>query len=382
MADRRSPALIVGGGPAGSSAAILLARAAVPHLLIERSRAPEDALCGGFLSWRTLDALALLGVDAADLGPARVSHVRLFAGDRMIEARLPGPARGVSRRHLDALLIARATAAGAAIERGVAATRIERAADGVGYDVQLRCGAAITADTLFLANGKHEVRGAARTAPRTDDPTLGLRVRLGPTDALRRLIGSRVELFLFDRGYAGLVIQEDGSANLCMALHRSRLTEAGSPARLLARLGAELPRLGDRLAFGIGAPVDAVANVPYGWRTGKTAPGLFRLGDQAGVIPSLAGEGMGIAVASGIRAAGAYRLGGGAAAQPFQAAFGAALAGPMRVAGAIRVAAERPALAGALLPIAGRIPAIIDLLARVTRIDYYPLDRPVAAQES
>src|SRR5437868_7422217 len=97
QAVRRTPALIVGGGPAGASAAILLARAGLPHLLVERTRETGDALCGGFLSWRTLDSLRSLGIEPEALGPARVTRVRLFAGGKMAEAALPRPAHAVSR---------------------------------------------------------------------------------------------------------------------------------------------------------------------------------------------------------------------------------------------------------------------------------------------
>ena len=60
---RRTPALIVGGGLAGAATAIGLARAGLPHLLVERSRETGDAICGGFLSWRTLETLGGLGID-------------------------------------------------------------------------------------------------------------------------------------------------------------------------------------------------------------------------------------------------------------------------------------------------------------------------------
>ena len=359
---RRTPALILGGGPAGASAAIGLARAGKPHLLIERSRETGDALCGGFLSWRTLESLAGLGVAPDALGPARVTTVRLFAGDRVAEAALPRPAHGVSRRHLDTLLLGRAAALGARIERGVTVKEVTSRA------ARLADGATIEADTLFLASGKTDIRGLARPeSARGADPTLGLRVRLDPARAVDALVGGAIELHLFDRGYAGLVMQEDGTANLCMAVHRSRLSDAGDPERLLTALGIELPRLGERLAWRSGA-IDAVANVPYGWRAKTGEAGLFRLGDQAGVIPSLAGEGMGIAIASGIRAADAYIRGGPDGTATFQTRLARDLARPIGLAGLIRDLAERPAMARALLPIARRAPILIDLLARATRI--------------
>ncbi|MGY4394939.1 flavin-dependent dehydrogenase [Sphingomonas sp. UYAg733] len=363
---RRAPALIVGGGPAGASAAIVLARAGMPHLLIERSRDTGDALCGGFLSWRTLDSLASLGIDPQALGPARVTRVRLLAGDKVVEALLPRPAHAVSRHHLDTLLLARAEAAGASIERGITVKTIESRA------ARLADGTEIATDALFLASGKHDIRGLARPeSARGKDPTLGLRVRLGPSPALDRMIGDAIELHLFDRGYAGIVLQEDGTANLCMAVHRSRLTEAGDPEKLLEALGRELPRLGERLAWRVpGGPIDAVANVPYGWRAKLGQAGLFRLGDQAGVIPSLAGEGMGIAIASGIRAAGAYVAGGAPAATAFQQRLARDLSRPIGLAGLIRDGAESPRIAHAVLPIARAAPFLIEIVARLTRIGH------------
>ena len=65
---RPTPALIAGGGPAGSVAALLLAQGGDRPLVLERSREPQDALCGGFLSWLTLESLANVGIDPATLG--------------------------------------------------------------------------------------------------------------------------------------------------------------------------------------------------------------------------------------------------------------------------------------------------------------------------
>ncbi len=356
---RLQGALIVGGGPAGAAAAITLARAGAPHLLVERNRETGDALCGGFLSWRTLETLRGLGIDADTLNSADITRVRLFAGDRMAEARLPRPAKAVSRRRLDSLMLDRAASAGARIERGVAV----RAIDGIAARVD---GDEIAADALFLASGKHDVRGIARPVDE-DDPTLGLRVRLTASPTLSRLVNDAVELHLFDRGYAGIALQEDGSANVCLAVRRSRLREAGTPYDLLRDL-AEGP-LGERLAaLDTTTQIDAVANVPYGWRLRDGIDGLFRLGDQAGVIPSLAGEGMGIAIASGISAANAYLA--GETAPVWQRRFSQAIARPIRIADIVRHAVERPVLARAAIPIAHLAPRLIQIIARATRIGH------------
>lgn len=361
---RRTPALIVGGGPAGAALALLLARAEQPHLLVERTRDTGDALCGGFLSWRALAMLERLGIDAAALNPMPVTRVRLIGRTRMAEASLPFAGVGVSRRRLDTLLLAAARRAGAAVERGVGMRAFE------GDEARSDDGGVIAADALFLASGKRDVRGLARPAvARGADPTIGLRVRLSGARSLDRAVGDTVELHLFDRGYGGLVRQEDGSFNLCLAVRRSRLAEAGSPDALLAAIGAEAPCFGDRLAWRDDcSPCDAVANVPYGWRAAPGERGLFRLGDQAGVIPSIAGEGMAIALASGFAAAAAYAAGGADGSAAYQRRFAKGLRRPIGIAGLAWHAAERPALADRLLRVAAVRPSMLSALARTVRV--------------
>ncbi|MBA3895621.1 MAG: FAD-dependent monooxygenase [Sphingomonadaceae bacterium] len=353
---RREAALIAGGGPAGSAAAIALARGGARPLIVERQRETGDALCGGFLSWHTLEALGRIGI--AVEGHA-IDRVRLFAGSHAAEARLPARAIGVSRRRLDTAMLGVAESLGARVERGVTVREIE------GMTLRTDDGD-FEGEALFLATGKHDVRGCAR--PRSDgDATLGLRVKLGPHPALAALIGSAIELHLFDRGYAGLLMQEGGRANLCLAVRKSRLLDAGGkPETLLAEIARGTP-LGERLAFMDAAPaIDAIASVPYGWRATTTAPGVFRLGDQAAVIPSLAGEGIGIAIASGIAAAQACLHGTGA--PEYQQAFAARTRRPIAAARLIWALGERPFAASAATRVASALPSLARLLARMTRI--------------
>lgn len=354
--------LIVGGGPAGAAAAIILARAGVAARVIERTRETGDALCGGFLSWRTLESLAALGVEGDALNRDRITCVRLFANGRVHEARLPRPAVSVSRHKLDSVLLHHASGAGAGVERGVTARLIAKNAVHTGDGTTLESAA------LLLASGKHDVRGAARpAAARGADPTLGLRMRVRGGNSLQKLVRGAVELHLFDRGYAGIALQEDGSANVCMAVHRSRLDDAGSPEALFALLADEAPALGERLAAGTAGAIDAVANVPYGWRATRGAEGLYRLGDQAAVIPSLAGEGMGIAIASGMSAAQAYLRDGAAGSVAWQKGFARRARAPLAIAGAVRAIAERPGIAAPLLPFV-TASGLMQVIARMTRI--------------
>jgi flavin-dependent dehydrogenase len=106
---------ILGGGPAGSSAALsaLLEGAAVE--IAERSPPPRHKVCGEFLSPEIAPALDHLRVFDSFLGeePFRVRRVLLAFGSRTVSSTLAEPAFGLSRRTFDRLLWERALAAGA-----------------------------------------------------------------------------------------------------------------------------------------------------------------------------------------------------------------------------------------------------------------------------
>lgn len=363
---RRTPALIVGGGPAGAAAAILLARGGAKPVLIERSREPHDVVCGGFLGGDAIRMLARIGFDPATLGAPPIRRARLVAGRRAAETGLPFAAAGLSRRALDAALLDRAAAEGAMIERGLAVRRLDPDA----RRLQLSDEGTIDADALFLASGKYELRGAPRPARAEADPALGLRVRLAPSPALARDLAAVIELHLFRHGYAGLLVQEDGGVNLCLSIAQSRLRAAdGQPDQLIAMLAHEAPLLADRFgaASGTGA-WSTVARVPYGWRAETGEHGIFRLGDQAAVIASLAGDGIAIALDSAACAADLFLRHGADAALAFQPAFARRARRPVALAGLLRLMGETPGLAGPLIGLFGHVPGLVRRAAAMTRI--------------
>src|SRR3546814_4273006 len=97
------------------------------------------------------------------------------------------------------------------------------------------------APAFFLAAGKHGFRGFPREPAEWQraDPAMGLRLRLPSHPSLDRLVGDAVELHPFERGYAGLLRQEDGRGNLCLAVRKSWRDEAGGDpiAFLRAQIG-------------------------------------------------------------------------------------------------------------------------------------------------
>lgn len=358
---RRTAALIVGGGPAGCAAAIGLARAGIVPELIERTAGPHDVVCGGFLGWDALAALRGLGIEPGEFGARPIARLRLASGTRMREATLPYAAAGMSRRALDEAMLAAAVAAGANVSRG----RVVRSADPAARSVRIDDGSELFADALLLATGKHELRGAPRPAETSNAP-VGIRAALPASQTLTKALDGVIELHPFDGGYGGLLIQEDGSVNLSISLARWRLKATGGVEAAVARLAEELPLLGERLAGTQGLAWSAVAGVPYGWRARSTLPGIYRIGDQGAVIASLAGDGIAIALASGIDAAAA--IAAGTSADDYQRAFARRAARPLKVAEALRWAAERRMPRAAMICLLGWMPGLASVAARLTRI--------------
>ncbi|HWI86332.1 MAG TPA: FAD-dependent monooxygenase [Sphingomonas sp.] len=354
---RRTSPLIVGGGPAGSAAAITLAQNGVRAELVERTTQPHDPVCGGFLGWDAIRTLERVGIDPWAIGARAISHVRIIAGKAQAEAPLPHRAAGLSRRTLDIALLGEAARLGVSVRRGVTVRRIDETG------VRFADGASCNPESLFLATGKYELRGAQRGAG--GRARVGLRTTL-PADPD---LDGWIELHLLDGGYAGLLTQDDGRINLCLSVAERWLAGAGgSPDRLLTRLADEAPRLAERLSGETGA-WSAIAAVPYGWRARGTISGRFRIGDQAAVIASLAGDGIAIALASGRAASLAWLEGGSGAATGFQRHFARRAAVPIRAGEALRALAERPSLARRLVPLLAAIPGSYGIAALLTRIE-------------
>jgi len=359
-------ALVIGGGPAGSVAAMHVARGGMRTLLVERSHENHDSVCGGFVS---ADALALLrraGIETEAVGGHPVHRMRFQVGRRRLEAELPFPAIGLSRRKLDAVLLAAARDAGVAVEFGHAA----RSLTGT-RTINFADGSNVAAEAIILATGKLNLRGVERPGDSTyGSAKVGLRIALKPSAACATDLAGLIELHLFADGYAGLVLQEDGNLNLCLSVAAQRLRDAGGSAdQLLGVLAAEAPLLAERVA--LGTPLggwSSIARIPYGWRATETLPGLFRVGDQAAVIASLAGDGIGIAVASATAAASALLEGGPAAAPAYQRDFARRARRPIACAELLRAVAESPAWSRPIARMLSVRPQILAWGATATRI--------------
>lgn len=110
---------IIGGGPAGTAAAIAALNAGAPVEIYEQSPLQGQKICGDFLSPEAVSALARLEVleQCAAARPAQIGRLILHIGGCEKQIRLSTPAWGLSRRRLDAILLERAVSLGAHLVR-------------------------------------------------------------------------------------------------------------------------------------------------------------------------------------------------------------------------------------------------------------------------
>src|SRR5260370_15600959 len=199
---------VVGGGPAGGSAAIHLALRGAGVVLLEARAYPHDKPCGEFLSPECAGLLDQLGLTTVlrGLGPALIETVCLSAPDGTTwESRLPGTALGVPRWALDQALAERAAALGVEVRAGTTVSRIEGSL-AQGFQVHLVGAPGVQARAVIAAHGRRGALDKAldRRFLRQGNPFVALKTHFaGPP------LPSRIELPRFPRGYRRL-LEADG----------------------------------------------------------------------------------------------------------------------------------------------------------------------------
>ncbi len=367
--------LVLGGGVAGCAASITLARKGRQVTLIEREPTPRHKVCGEFLSGEALEDLHLLGIDVTSIGAVPIDMVRLAAARRAAQAPLPFSAASLTRKSLDTALIAEAIAAGVRVEQGRSVQALSRTAPNV-WQATLDDGTAREASTVFLATGKHDLRGY----PRPEDPqrwvAFKMYFRLAPSQAAELAHAS--ELMLYPGGYGGIQPVEGGIANLCWVVQQRYLARAGNRwENFLAKMQQDCPHLAMRLAGAqplLAKPI-AITHIPYGYIRPTTENGLYCIGDQSAVIPSFTGDGISIALHTARCAVAAYL-----AAEPapvFQSKLRSALLTQMRLA---EFAADglNNSFARAVLPFCLRAwPGVMRVTAKLTRVAHNAAIAPI-----
>lgn len=320
MSSASFDVIVVGAGPAGSSAACHLAWYGLHVLVIEKERFPREKACGDALVPRAVRAVERLGVELStgqSIDGASIHHTISHRGAyRDFRRMLGGPGHVVSRTWLDRRLLDRALSAGVEIVRGT----VRSVAPG-GDGRRARVAARIAGVTSMLeASFVVVAAGAAAEIAEIEHPH-------PPEDRLWGVArrgyvrvsappARDLQLFfpILYRGEAmpgyGWVFPAGGDRlNVGVGLTRTPASRGIATAAVYEDFLRTQLRSNPAMVNGapIGEPIGAP--IPLSIRTGARSPVLY-VGDAAGLANPFTGEGLAMALESGELAAAAIFEGG------------------------------------------------------------------------
>ena len=304
-------AVVVGAGPAGSVAALVLARAGVDVRLVDRSRFPRDKLCGDTLNPGALSILDRLGLGSRVRERAIPIGGMVVTGPfgARVACNYPDGLEGaaISRRDLDAVLLEAAVAAGADFVQGTPVRGALHADEGA------------RVAGVCVGHASHDCSMPARIVIAAEGRRSGLACALGLTRqaaAPRRWafgayftdvddLTSRGEMHIRPDGYTGVAPLAGNLTNVCLVreLAPRRPGARVTGGETLAHAIADNPEL--RARFARARQVSAVTSLGPLAVEARSAgcPGLLLAGDAAGFVDPMTGDGLRFALRGGELAA-------------------------------------------------------------------------------
>ena len=315
-------AIIIGAGPAGSCAAIVLAMAGWRVAIVEKQVFPRRKVCGECVSASNLPLLGTLGIGKLLLemaGPP-LRQVALVCGDQMVRAPLPAYSDAahqwgvaIGRDQLDTLLINQARHHGVEIFQPWLVRHVD------GSPGQFCCcirgkdtreEQSLSAPLLIDAHGSWEplgvLAGRQRTPHRSSD-LLAFKANFTGT----RIEQSVLPVLSFPGGYGGMVVGRQAVATFAFCLRRDALARARrqhpdlGPAQAAARWVMQHCSAAAAMLAGAEQYEKWLAAGPIcpGIRINQVQNGAFLVGNAAGEAHPIIGEGISIAIQSAMLAA-------------------------------------------------------------------------------
>lgn len=283
----RKPIIIVGGGLAGLSTAILLRQNDIPVVLLERDRYPRQKVCGEYISVESELFLNQLGINTKHLPHINTLNLTSVSG-RSVSIPLKTGGFGISRWSLDSLLAERAKAQGAEVLCNMNVRKIENntveTADGQHFEGELVVGAYGKSNPLSGISVK-----------RQQTKYIGVKYHV-KSDAPEHVI----EMHVFRNGYCGFSKVDNDLYCLCYLAKSDELkTFSGDFDAFERQLLHSNPRLKARMES-VNIVRDRVTTSQFHFNAyrGATRNQQLLMGDATGFIPPITGNGMSLAFRS------------------------------------------------------------------------------------
>jgi len=360
-ADPQFDLVIVGAGPAGTSAAITAARLGARVGLFEAKDFPRHKVCGEFVSGESLDLLRelLKDVPAAHrtfANAPRIGQLRLLLHNREIEAPIAPSGLSISRYDFDDLLWQAARLAGAAVYPNCELVGSE----GDGPFTLCTPSARFASRALIVAAGRWSQFTPNRTIP-TGPKWIGIKAHFHES-----WTRPRSDLYFFAQGYCGMQPVARNVVNACALVRSDRATSLDEVFRLH-------PKLAQRAA-GLQPLTQPITTAPLVYLAPQPTRGnaLF-VGDAAAFIDPFAGDGISLALRSGRVAAQCLsafltgRSGLSEAATQYQHEYLRQFAPLFSAAAWVRSLLALPPLAQSAIFELFRLPGVLPLVIRKTR---------------
>ncbi len=296
--------VIIGAGPAGSTAAIFLARGGRAPILIEKEHFPREKVCGGCLSGSGTAILKKIMEGRGQTPGIEGRSVTFVIGSYRLVCDPRGRTRMVLRSELDASLAELAVRAGADVRFGLFAT-LERHSTGwqviAGKD-------RVRANHILIASGVGRLPKVVGITGRRFKRRLISQQWVEPVHGPLPTLGS-VELHWLRGGYVGLATPKEDQCVVAIAAEVQDL-HGQSAFQRLRRLNPEAPIM---QVLSDSAPSRCASKgcTGFPWIPERLGTdNVLLIGDAAGYCEPYSGEGMGQAMRSGLYAARAILEGG------------------------------------------------------------------------